>query len=560
MKKLLLVGLLFLFITGCSREEEKTCDEGYELRGSLCYAVEVATCETGYEMIAGECKEMDECGTNEQFVDGVCIPTSQSNRTLVPEGCSYLANIGDWQPVWCDEFNGEGIPDSESWGYDFGPNWPDYQEQYYTYQNEDNVFQNDGTLKIKADFEFFGGKFYTSARINNRYSGDILYGKIQVRAKLPGGEGPLSEIWLAPTHNVNGSWPYSGEIRIVEHHGVHDYVNQSVTNGAFNSYTDQYIYQLTPIEDLKDEFHLYELEWEPGIITYYIDGEEIYQYAYDKDLHEDIPVLDAWPFDTEFYLIMNVAVRGFPNIDDVDYETFPQEMEIDYVRVYQKDYEGMDITNPTSPSNLVTLERGKNTLRVAWDKATDDVMVKGYNVYVDGVFYQMTSVNAIDIYDLEFSTEYEIAVETVDFAGRTSSLAIDFFLTQNNVYTGGKIEAEDYTDMSGIQTEATSDLGTGLNVGWVDDGDYLTYRLNISEAGYYRVDYRVASNWNGGVIELYTDDDLLTTTSFDTTNGWQNWVTVQSDLIYLEAGLQTFKLLFTQDGCNINYFEFRRVN
>ena len=365
---------------------------------------------------------------------------------------------------------------------------------------------------------------------------------------------------MLPTDKSHGSWPTSGELDILKYAGHDkDYVYSIIHTGEHNYSTEYGLLSHYEVEGSEEDFHLYEMIWEPGYIEFLIDGERTLIYQYNPFTNPNVAIEDAWPFDVPFYLMINIGVGGWGSEEGLDYSIFPATLEIDYVRVYQKDYAATDQSDPLAVDELIQINATKSTMRLAWNEAVDDGQIEKYDVFVEDEFYGTTFVTGIDIYDLEFSTEYKIDVVAIDFAGHRSPKASNYFSTTDDKYSGERVEAEDYLEMDGIQTEATSDVGSGLNVGWIDDGDYLTYRLNLSKAGNYKVIYRVASNVNGGTIALYSDADLLNTLSFETTNGWQNWITVESEIFYLDAGLQTFKLLFTQGGCNINYFELRRV-
>jgi len=116
------------------------------------------------------------------------------------------------------------------------------------------------------------------------------------------------------------------------------------------------------------------------------------------------------------------------------------------------------------------------------------------------------------------------------------------------------IEAEDFSDMSGVNTETTSDSDGGENVGWIDAGDYMDYSVTIPSAGTYSVDYRVASKSGGGSVEFQVDEITKATTSIESTGGWQNWTTLTTS-VELSAGTQTIRLYANSGGWNINWFE-----
>jgi beta-glucosidase len=118
----------------------------------------------------------------------------------------------------------------------------------------------------------------------------------------------------------------------------------------------------------------------------------------------------------------------------------------------------------------------------------------------------------------------------------------------------GKIEAEDYSRMYGIQTENTTDIGGGLNVGWIDDNDWLEYNCDIQYTGIFSVNFRVASQSQGGIIKFLVNGVEKFNQTVPVTGGWQNWITVYS-IIDLESGQDTIRLFAEQGGFNINWFD-----
>ncbi len=124
----------------------------------------------------------------------------------------------------------------------------------------------------------------------------------------------------------------------------------------------------------------------------------------------------------------------------------------------------------------------------------------------------------------------------------------------------GRIEAEDFDTMEGIQTESTGDIDGNLNVGWFDAGDYIEYYINVTESGNYIIHHRIASVAEGANLTMTMDQNNIYELSLPNTNGWQDYQTVTSTSIYLEQGEHTFRITTTTGGLNINYFEFEKVN
>jgi hypothetical protein len=123
------------------------------------------------------------------------------------------------------------------------------------------------------------------------------------------------------------------------------------------------------------------------------------------------------------------------------------------------------------------------------------------------------------------------------------------------------IEAEDYSQMKGVQTENTTDDGGGLNVGWIDNNDWMEYKISIPVAGDYEISYRIASQSGGGVADLLIVETLAQKTMLPATGGWQTWSTVQGDsLITLPEGETTIKVKAASGGFNLNWWQLRLVN
>jgi len=504
-------------------------------------------------------------------VDPIDIPetvdprvyTNFEGRDIVSDDCDYLENLGEWQPVWCDEFNYTGLPDSDLWNYDIGGSgWGNGEAQYYTFEDEDNAYVGNGVLTIKAIKEYYQGNEYTSARLITKNTGDWLYGKIQVKAKLPSGKGTWPAIWMLPTDWEYGGWPDSGEIDIMEFVGYDgNRVHSTIHTKAYNHSIGTQVGVSKTLNDLEDAFHVYEIEWEPGVIRTYVDGEIYATFDYDAADNIYNENFEAWPFDKDFHLILNLAIGGaWGGAQGIDDSIFPTEFLIDYVRVYQKDYVGMDVEAPSNPGNLAALNETSNSIFIGWDVAVDDVLVKEYKILVNDVLYDTTTVSGMMIEGLEASTNYTIKVIAVDFVGNESSGSTMNKATKAPPSVNTRVEAEDFSSMTGIQTEETSDAGGGLNVGWIDQGDSLTYNLQVTEAGTYKVNFRITSPAGGGTFNFMKDATLLDSVSVPSTGGWQSWDTTSSNSFYLEVGTYTFEIDITYGGFNLNYFEFEKVS
>lgn len=236
-------------------------------------------------------------------------------------------------PVWSDEFDTPGLPDSKIWSYDVGGSgWGNNELQYYTNADIDNAHIENGILTIEAKKESMEGKNYTSARIVTKGKKDMLYGKVEVRAKVPSGRGNWPAIWMLGSQSDYGTqfWPDNGEIDILEHVGFDPSVMHfSVHTKSFNHVIGTQKTSTTKIDDFDTAFHVYSIEWTPKTIQAFIDGK---QYFYFENSGKG---WQEWPFDKKQHVLINLAVGGnWGGQKGVDDNIFPNKFLIDYVRVY----------------------------------------------------------------------------------------------------------------------------------------------------------------------------------------------------------------------------------
>lgn len=234
--------------------------------------------------------------------------------------------------IWSDEFNYTGTPDSTKWNYDLGGHgWGNNELQYYTNDNK-NVRVENGNLIIEARKDSFENNAYTSSRLVSKSKGDWLYGRIEVRAKLPKGTGTWPAIWMLPTEWKYGPWPASGEIDIMEHVGFDPgVVHGTIHTEAYNHLKQTQKEGLITVTSAQDEFHTYAVDWREDKMDFYLN-DKLY-YGVTRDPKEDFK---GWPFDQKFHLLMNLAVGGgWGGQKGIDESIWPQRLEIDYVRVYE---------------------------------------------------------------------------------------------------------------------------------------------------------------------------------------------------------------------------------
>jgi len=272
---------------------------------------------------------------------------------------SILIKAQTYELVWSDEFNYTGLPDNSKWNYDVGGDgWGNNELQYYTRARTENTRVENGHLIIQAHKENYGGKAYTSARLITKSKGDWLYGKIEVKAKLPGGTGAWPAIWMLSTDWEYGDWPASGEIDIMEYVGYDPgIVHGTVHTEDYNHMINTQVGRSRQVSDAETTFHVYSLTWTDEKIEIYVDETNYFTFYANSDYKK-------WPFDKRFHLLLNIAVGGnWGGIEGVEDTIFPIQMEIDYVRVYQdktvsiKQVENFSTFNifPNPTNNVLTI-------------------------------------------------------------------------------------------------------------------------------------------------------------------------------------------------------------
>lgn len=230
--------------------------------------------------------------------------------------------------VWSDEFDYEGAPLPAKWGYDLGGGgWGNQELQIYT-SIRDNSWVEDGKLFIKA---IKTNGVWTSARLVTKQKGDWLYGRIVIRAKIPGGRGMWPALWMLPTDWAYGNWPRSGEIDIMEHVGYdRNRIHGTVHTEAYNHGIGTQLGNNILISTAYTEFHDYAVEWDEDKILFYVDDKLYFTFNNSRKTYKE------WPFDKRFHLIMNIAVGGsWGGAQGIDPLLSEAVMEVDYVRVYE---------------------------------------------------------------------------------------------------------------------------------------------------------------------------------------------------------------------------------
>lgn len=274
------------------------------------------------------------------FVLSACLTASPT---------AYASNPAVWTLVWSDEFDGPNgsAVDSSKWSFDVGGNgWGNNELETYTSRTANSDLES-GRLAIKALKETLTGadnitRNYTSARLLTKNKFTQAYGRFEARIKIPYGQGLWPAFWMLGDNIDTAHWPNCGEIDIMENIGK----EPSIVHGTFHGpgYSGgsgvSAAYTLPSAQKFSDDFHTFAVEWEPNVMRFYVDG-----LLYKTRTPADLPTGTSWVFDHPFFIILNVAVGGgWPGNPDAS-TVFPQQMLVDYVRVYQR----------SAPSNVPVL-------------------------------------------------------------------------------------------------------------------------------------------------------------------------------------------------------------
>ena len=231
--------------------------------------------------------------------------------------------------VWEDDFTAQSL-DLNSWTYEIGTGsggWGNNELQYYT---DKNGFLKQGFLVIEAREEYTSGSSYSSSRIITKDKRSFQYGRIDIRARMPKGQGYWPALWMLGANFESTGWPACGEIDIMEMIGGSE--TDNVVHGTCHwdnagNYAGYGGNTTLTTGVLADEFHVFSIDWDDQFIRWYLDDVEYHVI--------DISPAGLSEFQEPFFFIFNVAVGGNWPGDPILSTRFPQRMMVDYVRVYQ---------------------------------------------------------------------------------------------------------------------------------------------------------------------------------------------------------------------------------
>jgi beta-glucanase (GH16 family) len=491
--------------------------------------------------------------------------------------------------VWSDEFDEGMQPNPEKWSYQVGGGgWGNQELQYYTDSRPENARIENGTLIIEARRESFGGSPYSSARLRSLGKGDWLYGRFEIRARLPEGLGTWAAIWMMPSEDNygDGGWPDNGEIDIMEavghepdrtHSAVHTRgLNHQLGNNPFATHINA---------TSRSDFHVYAMEWTPTRITTFVDGDV--NLVYDRDGAE----WEKWPFDRPFHLLLNLAVGGsWGGAQGVNPDDFPATMEVDYVRVF-RDLSGPPTLSLTTEDGRVSYDTGE-TIRLTVDASDPVSDIANVSLFQGDGLLASSESSIIELslgnvqpgcYTIHATAQDEdgwgAGSDTLNVIVGGECQQAPYFLVAPRI--PGEIEAE-YYDLGGpgvayleltaqntsgalragegVDIGPSSDIGGGYQIENVTLREWVEYTVDVQESGQYRMVARLAATRDGeiqlAIDEVGWPDDLV----YAATNSTTFFRNATLDGIWLEKGLRTLRLGFSNFGVVLNKFSFQLVS
>lgn len=420
------------------------------------------------------------------------LPVAAVALLTVPASAQY-------ELVWSDEF--DSALDTSTWEHQIGTGvnyglpagWGNNELQYYT-DEFFNSFTNNGALHIVIQDIPFAGSPYSSARLRTLGNFEVRYGRVEARIKLPKGSGLWPAFWMLPTNSPYGGWASSGEIDVMEavnqmsriHGTLHfgsPWPNNTSAGGTLQDGTD-----------FSQDYHVYSVEWGPDAFTWSVDGQPYRTINSNAWFSTAATGNPRAPFDTPFHLLLNVAVGGnFPGDPDGS-ASFPQQMLVDWVRVYRLEQAPFQGAPHALPGRI----------------------------------------------------------EAEDFDSGYPGEAYNDCDAGNN---GGAYRSD-------IDVDIQSSTEGGFNIGWLCDGEWLEYSVDVQASGLYTLRARVASLPTGGALTLESDGTNISgPIAFGPTGGWQNWTTIETQ-VELAAGPQILRVSNAgapTDAFNFNWFELEAI-
>jgi beta-glucanase (GH16 family) len=251
--------------------------------------------------------------------------------TIPTNGYSTPTTYAGYTLAWADEFTADTL-NTTWWNYETGGGgWGNNELQHY---RSDNTSLVGGNLVITAKKQAFGNSAYTSSRLTTKGKKQFKFGRVDIRAALPKGQGLWPALWMLGANIDAVSWPSCGEIDIMELTGnLPTRVLGTAhwgANGASHQFKSQSLY-LSGNDNFQDAFHVFSLNWEADKMEFMVD-DQVFHTITPASLNPGA----TYPFNKNFFFIFNVAVGGTLPGNPDGTSAFPQSMIVDYVRVFQK--------------------------------------------------------------------------------------------------------------------------------------------------------------------------------------------------------------------------------
>lgn len=485
-----------------------------------------------------------------------------NDRYIIPDELSdcLVEEITDnYKIVFCDEFNYEGMLDSSKWNYEIGNGsygWGNGELQYYT-NRSDNSYVSDGNLTITAKREEYGGCDYTSARITTKNKFDFTYGYIEVRAMMPVGVGTWPAIWMMPTDSVYGGWPNSGEIDILETTGKN-------ANTAYSTiHTESFNHSIGTqkggnkfVANMQTAYQIYGLKWTEDELLFTVNGLQVFKFNLIEGWKNLEDYSNYWPFDQNFFLILNVAMGGSWG-GNVDSEFESGEMKIDYVRIYQQ--ANTEDTEAPEKATITSSIASASTINLAWDEPIDNYGIRYYKVVLDNDIYGATTSLKYTITDLEPNTTYMLRIMAVDWNDNYSVSYKVRVTTTGIVELPTNINAVNFANASAYNFVSGNDGGIKDMLQLSGQG-YATYQVSSSIEKTYTLSMRsaVTRSTSISVYSVSGENEILLLEK-NLASSYGSYNTIEIGNISLSSGTTTLKIV-VDGSADTNYLLINYIN
>ena len=384
--------------------------------------------------------------------------------------------------IYCDEFDsGDGDIDHNKWEREVHEaGWTNEEAQSYT-DRIANSYIEDGKLVIKAMKETYGNGEYTSARLISKES--FLYGRFDIKAKLPIGKGTWPAIWMMPADSLYGEWPKSGEIDIMENVGKEpEWIHGSLHSEKYNFRNGNQVTKRVSIPTNYSEYHTYSVIWTPEYIEFLVDEVPYLKHSYDEVAEPSR--WEAYPYDKHYNILLNLAIGGNWG-GEIDNSIMPVYFYMDSIKVYDLGFNKFD---KTPPDNVQGLKFNESDNVLSWNYMYDNVAVKEYKILLNNGEELTTPSNYMVLNPIDMIGATSAIVKAVDYT-KNESEEVSVKVNNNSLsilYDEDKPLVEgwnSYTDSSLEKAEITQgDNGIilSINKGGTNAWDIQLMKNNIT--------------------------------------------------------------------------------